>query len=85
MDGHVLFLDEELDEELLETGVDVPVERAQVVAQRVVAIVGELDRDAALGAPADALHAASHGLARDEHQAFELAQERFVEDGRVDR
>ena len=33
VDGDVLFLDEELDEQLLEAGVEVPVQRAQVVAQ----------------------------------------------------
>ena len=42
-DGDVLLLDEELDEQPLEAGVDVPVELAQVVAERVVAVVGELD------------------------------------------
>ena len=85
MDGDVLLLDEELDEQLLEAGVEVPVERAQVVAQGVVAIVGELDRLAALDAAPDALHAAVDGLARDQHQALELAQEGLVEDGRIDR
>ena len=58
-DRHVLFLDEELDEQLLEPGVDVPVELAQVVAGRVVAIVGELDGLAALDAPPPALQAAA--------------------------
>jgi hypothetical protein len=43
VDRDVLFLDVELDEQLLETGQDVPVELAQVVAEGVVAEVGELD------------------------------------------
>ena len=38
----VLFLEEELDEELLESGVDVPVQEAEVVADAVVAEVREL-------------------------------------------
>jgi hypothetical protein len=51
VDGDVLLLDEQLDEELLEAGVDVPVERAQVVADGVVAVVGELDGRPAWRAP----------------------------------
>ena len=58
-DGDVLLLDEQLDEQLLESGVDVPVELAEVVAQGVVAVIGELDRLAALDAPAATLEAAS--------------------------
>ena len=85
MDGDVLLLHEQLDEQLLEAGVDVPVERAQVVAQGVVAVVGELHRLAALDAPADALEAAPDGRPGDQHQPLQLAQERLVEDGRVDR
>ena len=83
-DRDVLFLDEELDEQLLEAGVDVPVELAQVVAERVVAVVGELDRLAALDAPAAALEPAADGRAHQQEQALELAQERLVEDRRVD-
>ena len=83
-DRDVLFLDEELDEQLLQTGIDVPVELAEVVAERVVAVVGELDRLAALDAPAAALEAAPDRRAHQQEQPLELAQERLVEDGRVD-
>ena len=82
--GDVLLLDEELDEQPLEPGVDVPVELAQVVAEGVVAVVGELDRLAALDAPPAALEPAADGRAHQQQQALELAQERLVEDGRVD-
>ena len=83
-DRDVLLLDEQLDEQPLEPGVDVPVELAQVVAQGVVAVVGELDRLAALDAPPAALQAAPDRRAHQQQQALELAQERLVEDGRVD-
>ena len=83
-DRDVLLLDEELDEQLLEPGVDVPVELAQVVAEGVVAVVGELDRLAALDAPPAALEPAADRRAHQQQQALELAQEGLVEDGRVD-
>ena len=83
-DGDVLLLDEQLDEEPLESGVDVPVELAQVVAERVFAVIGELDRLATLDAPAAALEPAADRRAHDQQQPLELAQERLVEDGRVD-
>ena len=83
-DRHVLFLDEQLDEQLLEAGVDVPVELAEVVAERVVAVVGELHRLAALHAPSAALEAAADRRSHQQQQALELAQERLVEDRRVD-
>ena len=83
-DRDVLLLDEELDEQPLEPGVDVPVELAQVVAEGVVAVVGELDRLAALDAPPAALEAAADRRAHEQQQPLELAQEGLVEDGRVD-
>ncbi len=83
-DRDVLFLDEELHEQPLETGVDVPVELAQVVAEGVVAIVREFDRLAALDAATPALEPATHRRAHQQQQALELAQEGLVEDRRVD-
>ncbi len=47
MDDEVLVLSEELDEEAVEAGEDVPVDMAEVVARRVLAVVVELDRLAA--------------------------------------
>ena len=83
-DGDVLFLDEQLDEEPLESGVHVPVELPQVVTERVFAVIGELDGLAALDAPATTLEPAADRRAHDQQQPLELAQERLVEDGRVD-
>ena len=83
-DREVLLLDEELDEEALEPGVDVPVELAQVVAEGVVAVVGELHGLAPLDAPPAALQAAPHRRPDEQQQALELAQERLVEHGRVE-
>ena len=48
VDVDVLFFDEQLDEQLLEPRIEVPVERTQVIAEGVVAVVGELDRLAPL-------------------------------------
>ena len=83
-DRDVLLLDEQLDEQPLEPRVDVPVELAQVVAEGVVAVVGELDRLAALDAPPSALEPAADRRAHQQQQSLELAQERLVEDRRVD-
>ena len=83
-DGEVLLLDEQLDEQPLEPGVDVPVELAQVVAEGVVAVVGELHGLAPLDAPAAALEAAPDGRADEQQEALELAQEPLVEHGRVE-
>ena len=82
--GDVLLLDEQLHEELLEPGVDVPVELAKVVAEGVFAVVGELDRLAALDAPPATLEPAADRRAHQQQQPLELAEERLVEDGRVD-
>jgi hypothetical protein len=84
VDGDVLLLDEQLDEQPLEAGVDVPVERAQVVAQGVVAVVGELDRLAALDAAPDALHAAADGPRVTSSSRSSWRRNALVEDGRVD-
>src|SRR5207237_887761 len=43
VDGEVLLLDEELQEEMLEPRVRVPVDRPEVVAGRVLAVVREFD------------------------------------------
>ena len=85
VDGDVLLLDEQLDEQPLEACVQVPVERAQVVAEGVVAVVRELDRLTALDAAPGALHAAVDGRAREQRQPLELTQECLIEDRRVDR
>jgi hypothetical protein len=83
-DRDVLLLDEQLHEQLLEPREHVPVELAQVVAQGVVAVIRELHALAALDTPPAALQSAPDRRAEEEQQALELAQERLVEDGRVD-
>ena len=52
------------DEEPVEPGVEVPVEKAQIVADDIVAIVGELDALALALAARLALHAAEEDLAQ---------------------
>ena len=77
----VFLLHEQADEEPVEPGVEVPVEEAQVVADDVVAIVGELDGLALALAAALALHAAEEDLARDQFQLLQPGQELRVEQG----
>src|SRR5439155_17139661 len=83
VDGHVLLLDEELDEELLQACVHVPVELAEVVPGGVVAVVSELDALAAPDAAPLALHAAGGQPARGELELFEAPQECLVEERRA--
>src|SRR4051795_3459139 len=77
----VFLLEEELQEELVEAAVDVPVDVPEVVADRVVAMVGELDRRAAPLALALPLHPADEDLAADQLELLELVQELGVEQG----
>ena len=83
-DGDVLLLHEELDEQSLQPRIDVPVELPKVVARRVVAVVGEFHGLTAFDTPATALEAAADRRAHQQEQAFELAQERLVEDRGID-
>jgi hypothetical protein len=82
-DRDVLLLDEELHEELLEAGEDVPVELAEVVAEGVVAEVGELDALSALDAAPAALQRAPGGRPHDQEPPLQLPEECLVEDGRI--
>ena len=71
----VLFFQEQFDDELVEPGVQVPIERPQVVARHVAAEVGKLDAlPLALAAPL-ALHAATKNFARHQLQPFKLSHE----------
>src|SRR5262249_49723357 len=71
VDVQVFFLHEQAEEEAIKAGVKVPVEEAEVIADDVVAVIGELDRLAlALAAPL-ALHAAEEDLARDQLELLE--------------
>src|SRR5947209_2967026 len=71
----VFLLHEEADEQAVEAGVEVPVEEAEVVADDVVAVVGELDALPLALAAALALHAAHKDLARHQLELFEPGQE----------
>src|SRR5262245_54973763 len=77
----VLLLHEEAQEQLVEAGVEVPVEEAEVVADDVVAVVGELDALPLLLAAPLALHAAHEDFPRHQLQLFEPGQEFGVEQG----
>ena len=77
----VFLFHEQADEEPIEPGVQVPVEEAQIVADDVIAIVGELDAlPLAFAAPL-ALHAAEEDLARDQLELFQAGQELRIEQG----
>ena len=75
----VLLFHEQADEQAVEPGEEVPVEEAQVVADDVIAVVGELDAlPLALAAPF-ALHPAEEDLARHQLELFETGQELRIE------
>ena len=70
---------EPLKQQLVVPGVQVPVEEAQIVADDVIAIVGELDAlPLALGATF-ALHTAHEDLARHQFELFELGKKLRIE------
>ncbi len=71
----VFFFEKQLDDELVEPGVQIPIERPQVVARHVAAKVGELDALPFALAPPLALHPPAKHLARDQLQPFELGHE----------
>ncbi len=75
----IFLLEEQLQEQLVEPAVDVPVDVSQVIAVRVVAMFGELDRRAAALALALAFHPADEDLAADQLELLELVQELGVE------
>jgi hypothetical protein len=75
----LLFL-ELLDVQAAGAAVDVPVDLARVVARRVVAVVGELDRGALADAAAVALAVARHAAAADEREPLQPLEERAFEE-----
>ena len=77
----VLLFEEELQEQLVEPAVDVPVDVPEVVADGVIAVVGEFDRRAAPLALALPLHPADEDLAADQLELLELVEELGVEQG----
>ncbi len=77
----VFLLEEQLQEQLVEPAVDVPVDVPQVVADGVVAMLGELHRRTPALALALALHPADEDLAADQLELLELVEELRVESG----
>ena len=51
-----------------------PVDVSQVVARRVLAVLGKLDREAVKGAAVQARHIAFHDVPSTQMQAFDLSQ-----------
>ena len=82
VDVQVFLLEKQLQEELVEPAVDVPVDVPQVVAERVVAMLGELDRRTPALALALAFHPADEDPAADQLELLELVQELRVEQRR---
>src|SRR5690606_2860329 len=80
VDGEVFFFLVEAEEELLAPLVDVEVERADVVALDVVAVIGELDAGAGLLARALGAEAPAEDAPRGERERVQLAHEGFVEE-----
>src|SRR5882672_26838 len=76
----VLLDVEELEEEAVESAVDVPVDVAQVVALRIVAVVGEFRARAAPFRPLLALGAPGKKPAHDQLEMVELRDQRSVEE-----
>lgn len=71
----IFFFEKQLDDQLVEAGVEVPIEQTQVVAGDVVTKVGELDALAFALATPFALHSATKDLARDKFQSLELSEQ----------
>ena len=77
----VFFFLEPLQEQFVMAGVEVPVEVAEVVAGRVVAVVGELDPAAELLGPPLGHQAPPEDPARDQREIFDLFEEVRAEQG----
>ena len=75
-----LFL-EPLEQELVVPGEHVPVEVAEIVAGRVLAVVGELDAAAELHRPPLGQQLAAEDPPRHQREVFQLLQEVGVEQG----
>ena len=81
MEVQVLLFEEQAQEEPVEAGEQVPVEKAQIVADDVVAEVHKLNALPAALAAALALQAAEKDLPRRQLELFELGEEAGVEQG----
>ena len=76
----VFFFLKEANEEPVEPGHEVPVEKAQIVALDVVLVVGELDALPFAFAAAFALHDAKKDLARHQLELLKTMQELRVQE-----
>ena len=76
----VLFLEEELDEKLLEAGVNVPVEKAEIVADHVVAEVRELGGLASAFGQTVAVHLSGEDFFADQGELVDPGQKIGIEE-----
>src|SRR5690606_26664631 len=80
VEGEVFLLAEELEEEAVHAGEDVPVDVAEVIAGDVLAVVVELDGSAAFFRAAFAGELPGEDLPGEEVEAVELRQELGAEE-----
>ncbi len=71
----ILFFEEQLQEQLVEPGISVPIDESQIVAGHVIAEIGKLDALTFPFAAAFPFHAAAKNLARHELQSLELREQ----------
>jgi len=73
----IFLFQEHLQEQLVESSVEVPVDQPQVIAGDVIAEIGELHALALALAPPLAFHPAAEHFARHQFQPLELAEQRW--------
>ena len=71
----VFLFEEQLEKEPVEPDVDIPVDRAYIVARRIIAMIGELGRHSALLRAPLAFDRAGEYLLRHEREAFDPPDE----------
>jgi hypothetical protein len=81
VNGQVFLFHKELEKEAFQPGVGVPVHQAKVVAGNIVAIIGKLDRLAALRTASLSLPLPALGLPGDKSEGFQLVEEGGGEEG----
>jgi hypothetical protein len=78
----VLFLEKQLDEEPVESAVNVPIDVPYVVAGRVISVFGKFHRRTPALALALSFHPADEDPAAHELELFELVEELWIEQRR---
>src|SRR5690606_25212436 len=76
----ILLFEEHLQKEFVQARVDVPVNKTQIIAVRVMAVVSKLDADAAFLAPSLALKFAGKNLATDDIKLIQLGHKAAVDE-----